>query len=191
MKLTRLLLVFGLIGWFSTVDAAILQVGGGTHQIENKPGQVIDLYVTGGAEIAGFDLALQIGAGAAGPKITWVDLESGIFAGNHSGQTDNGSSDRTAFYSISSAGENPPVLAEGLLMRVTFDATGTPEGVYSLAFEGIEIPGFGVADSEFTLTGPPVSATFLPGTITVVPEPGAACAMGVLALAVCRRRRAH
>ena len=47
VKLTRLLLVFGLIGWFSTVDAAILQVGGGTHQIENKPGQVIDLYVAG------------------------------------------------------------------------------------------------------------------------------------------------
>lgn len=192
VKLTRLLLVFGLIGWFSSLHAAILHVDGGTHQIESKPNQVIDLYVTGGVEIIGFYLAVQIGDGQAGPTITDVDLESGIFRDNHLPQITSGEgTDRLVFYDITTIASDPPVMADGLLVRLTLDASNVPHGTYALDLAGISVPSYGAAfDSTFiSPNAETIPTTFLPGTINVVPEPLSATLFGGLAIMIARRPR--
>ena len=187
MKRTCLFAVLGMIGGLPAAQAADLQVAGGNHQILNQPNQVIDLYVTGGAAIGGFDLALQIGDGLSGPKITAVDLESGIFLDKHSGQSNMGSTDWATIYYITT--ESDPVVGDGLLLRLTLDATDVPNGSYGLALTGVEFPVFGVANSVFVNEQGEVPTTFVPGTISVVPEPAMASLMSLVGVAMLPRRR--
>lgn len=191
MRRISVAFVLGIVGFISAARAQVLQVNVGSHTVQALPNQVIDVYVSGGAEILGFDLAVQVGQGDAGPIITDVDLESGIFQDNNTGQTNDGSLPRQAFYSITSNPDGGPVIADGLLLRLVLDASGVPQGSYPLILSGIEMAGFGTADSVFLSPDVDViPAEFIDGSITVVPEPPAV--LGAIALSVLaplRRRR--
>ncbi len=185
------LAMLGAVVLVSTVDAADVTVNVGIHPIQPASGQIVDLYVSGGAAISGVDLAIQTGDGASGPKITAVDLESGIFLNNNSGQqeADPSFSEWARFPSITT--ESGLVIADGWLVRLTIDASEMPQGSYDLVLSGIEVPGFGVLDSVFLGdSGQPLSVDFTAGTLVVVPEPAtiALLAGGLLLLA--RHRRA-
>lgn len=189
MRAMSVPIVLGAIGCASAVHAQALTVNAGSHVIQAQPNQVISIHVSGGAEILGADLVLQIGDGVAGPIITGVDLESGIFLSNHTGQSGDISLGRTAFYSITADSE--PVIGEGLWAQIELDASGVPEGTYSLGFGPVEYPGFGTIESVFfSPTVITVPTDFISGTITVVPEPSALLgAIALSAIAPLRRRR--
>lgn len=185
------------VGWFGvlllsmvgSLRGAEVQVVVGTHSVPAAPGQVVDLHVSGGAQVWAFDLFLQVADGTSGPRITAVDLESGIFLGNHNGQGDAGSTDWLKFYSISV--ESDAIAASGLLVRLTIDATGVAAGSYPLVLTGIEVPGFGVLDSTFLdASAEPVPAQFTPGTLVVmVPEPAVGTLLVGAGMLLAGRRR--
>ena len=189
MKRTCLFAVLGMIGGLPTAQAADLQVAGGNHQILNQPNQVIDLYVTGGAESLGFVLAVQIGGGAAGPVVTGIDIQPGIYAGSY--MDPPLLMDRVAYTGVTVDIGADPVVAEGLLVRLILDASDVPEGQYSLDLTDIYIPSYAAAFSSLILDdmAGPIPTTFLPGTITVVPEPVMASLMSLVGVALLPRRR--
>lgn len=189
MKHACLLVVLGIIGGLSTAQAADLQVAGGNHQILNQPNQAIDLYVTGGAESLGFLLAVQIGDGVAGPIVTGIDKQPGIFADSY--MDPPLLLDRVAYTTFTVEMGDDPVIAEGLLVRLILDATAVPEGSYSLELTDIFISSYAAAFSSSMLDDMAVSipTTFLPGTITVVPEPAMASLMSLVGVAMLPRRR--
>lgn len=191
MRTMSVPVVLGILGCIAVAQAQSLQVNAGSHTVLAQPNQAIEVYVSGGAAIGGFDLALQVGDGDSGPVITAVDLESGIFQANNTGQTDTGSLPHQAFYAITTSEQGPAVIAEGLLLRLVLDASDVPQGVYALSLSGVEVSGFGSLDSVFLSPSAEIIPTqFIPGSITVVPEPSAA--LGAIALAIMppiRRRR--
>lgn len=183
------LILIGIIGVvIAPAQGADLTVDGGQHYLLPQANQTVELYVTGGAPVAGFDLALRIGDGTSGPRITAIDLAAGIFADNNNGQTSAPGTDWVQFPGIIT--ETGTVVAEGLLLRLTLDATGVAEGAYGLFLDGIEMPGFGTLSSQFYDANlNVVPATFTPGQLVVVPEPAATALMAGLAALTLRRRR--
>ena len=122
-------------------DSGVLpRITVGTHEfLPNMPNQTVQIHVTGGRPIEGLNFNAQIGdggpavGGTAGPVITAVDLETGIFAGNNDGQVDLGSIPQLAMYSITTSSGS--VVADGLLATLTIDTTGFDigEGPWVLA----------------------------------------------------------
>ena len=117
------------------------------------------IAVKGGAEIAGLDLAAEVNDGTSGPTIPAVDLESGtVFAGNHTGQTDNGSTPRRKFLSITTA--TGSVSADGRLATLTVDARGLTAGeTFALALANVAGESTALSDA----TGRSVATSLLGG----------------------------
>jgi len=153
--------------------------------IEDTSGQWIDIYVSSGDAVAGCNFNAQIGdggpgaGGTAGPVITAVDLEGGIFAGNNDGQVDLGSIPQVAMYSITTS--SGTVSADGTLARLEIDTTGFfGDQTWTLALDS-------------TLNGAtdfaPTAAAITDGSIHI-PEPASMAMLALGGLAVIRRRKA-
>lgn len=127
----------------------------GTIELEpNKPGQIAEIYVTGGDAVRVLELFVQVGnggpeleltaedfrlspgAGIPGPAITAVDLLTGtVFATNNLGQQNPIDApidfpQLAAAYTQVSSGT---VVAEGLLARLSIDTTGFASGTFALS----------------------------------------------------------
>ncbi len=171
------------------VGRAELNFQAGNHAIAPAASQVIDLYVSGGEAIHGFNLALQVGDASGGPLVSQIDLESGIFASNNDGQLDDGSDALFKFYSIVVANNASPVTGNGLLVRLTLDATNVEPGDYAIKIAGLATP-LGTYDSVFFNGNADfINASLSNGTITVLPEPATFMAIGLAAIPLLRRRR--
>ena len=159
------------------LDVPTIEVGSHTLQA-NTPNQRIDLWVTGGQLVAGFDLYAQVGdggpertelglpAGVDGPEITHVELkENTIFAGVPDAATNLGSLPQVANWSISVTGGGG-VDADGRLATLVVDTTGFFEGVWDLRLKTV-LPDYnlGPLDSRFAS----MLAFITNGSIEVVP----------------------
>jgi len=137
-----------------------------------------------GDDFAGTDLALNVEAG--GPVFEAVNLLTGVFAGNNTGQTDFLAFGGLDQYSLTTttAGTVGP---NGTLAFITFNGTGVAPGTYDFSLTNF----IGASDL------PPFTAAMtlrVDGTVTVIPEPGSIvlavfAAGGVCAVAIRRRRK--
>jgi len=150
---------------FPVEGLVTLLIDASDHRIvADRAGQEIEILVAGGGDVAGLDLALQMADGTSGPLVTDVDLETGtIFANNNSGQTDNGSTDRRKFFSITTS--SGTVTAEGLLATLTLDTTGiTEEGEYTFTLTDV----LGSDTQLLDAAAASLPVTFRGGTLEVV-----------------------
>jgi len=138
----------------------------GEHALlPDTPGQLVPVYVAGGDPVAGCNLWAQVADGGPelggvidGPVITSIDLESGIFAGNNTGQVNPEYSEATVSIANNDPDESPytfaiagdgslttpqwegrflitaegSVPAEGLLCWLVIDTTGFEAGEWEL-----------------------------------------------------------
>ena len=180
-----LLLAVGIVVLdVSQILAATIDVG--SHIVAaNSAGQEIEILVSGGESVAGFDLFLQVGdggpelinvglpAGTDAPEVSGVDLLSGtIFDGATATQTDPNRSGVVQVFFSNTAITLPAqtVSASGTLAKVTIDTTGFNSGTYDLFLSGV-LPGLSGGPFNSTLLasgGAPVSTTVNNGTLTVV-----------------------
>ncbi len=97
-------------------------------------GQEIEIYVTGGQEVAGLNLYLEMGDG--GPTIEDLNILNGtIFADNNNGQFGVENPDltpRDEWRTTTTTIALGPIAADGLLATVTIDTTGLTSGTWSL-----------------------------------------------------------
>jgi hypothetical protein len=138
------LILCGLCG----PPAGAATISAGDHQLlPNRPGQVIQLHVTGGEPVSGIDLFVQVGdggpelarfdvpPGTPGPAIAGVELIQGtIFAGVSDQVTDIGSAQlkQTAMYTLALVGPVTAVPAEGRLATLRLDTSGLFQGSWDL-----------------------------------------------------------
>jgi hypothetical protein len=153
----------------------------GNHFFQPGETKTFPLYVTGGDEVQGVSLCLQIGDGGSdnggvdsAPVFVAVDVigPGTIFSSSNQGQADFS---YPLFWDAEVVTDNvnstPTVSAEGVLAYITIDATGTSAGqTFSLALTGTGIGLFGKPGIDANFAGIP--ATITNGLITIVPEPG-------------------
>ena len=165
-KLTLLLVALAI----SSSARANPQIVVGNHVLQpNMAGQVFSIYVTGGDAVQGLNFNVQIGDGGSftggsdvGPTIQGVDLLSGIFAGNNSGQT-NGVS--PLLWNSVVVTDHATVSADGLLANITVSTIGIPPGT----FESLSLTPANAYGGPSDFAGTPIDITN--GSIGVVPEP--------------------
>ena len=162
------------------IRADLPQIVVGEHILRaNQPNQTIQVFVTGGQQVAGAELFVMIGdggpdlvelglpAGNAGPMLTNVDVKSKtIFSTIVDEPVDLGSFSQIANWSIAASAVNESVTANGLLATLTIDTTGFLEGTWDLAFgEILPRHPFGPFNTGFAGT----LSHIVNGSITVVP----------------------
>jgi hypothetical protein len=161
-------------------------VVGDYRLLPNQAGQQIPIYVSGGDAVQGLDFNVQIGDGgmvAGGfdntPIIESVDILTGIFAANHTGQTDGAT---PLLWTATTTTDHGTVTADGLLAVITLSTVGTAGG-YSRTLALSPAEEFGGATN---FAGIPIDITN--GTIHVVPEPSATVLVLSAILALCLAR---
>jgi len=145
-----------LIATFAWVLAAPLpavavpKVDVGTHYLQpDTPGQVVEIYVTGGDLVQGINFYVMVanggpemeeygeiepGTGILGPAITDLDiLTDTIFDGNNTGRWNTPDPTLRQVAIDGTTTLSGHVVAEGLLARVTLDTTGFHEGNFSFS----------------------------------------------------------
>ncbi|MBI1310043.1 choice-of-anchor D domain-containing protein [bacterium] len=156
-------------------DTESISITVGEHRLlPNRSGQVIQLFVTGGAPFAGMTLRVQIGDGGPeaggsqdGPSIQTVDILTGtVFESNNTGlrQDVDGDSPDTVpqFERAETTTNSGTVSASGLLATITIDTTGfTEAGDFDL-----KITGTADGDTSFAPATAPIELTN--GTISIV-----------------------
>lgn len=174
---------------YPTIDAGNWTIAPAPNQsIDLNTSMPIAIKTTGSAEAAfgSLDLALEVSAG--GPQITTVDLLSGVFLGNNTGQTDLFLLPSMQQYSSTTV-QSGLVGPAGDLAYVSFDGTGVAPGTYSFLLANSA--GTSAVAPQGLL--PPGSLIY--GTITVVPEPAslvlAFSAVACLAALAVHRHRAR
>ncbi len=183
-------LLFNLIVFFAMCAAAApgATIDVGNHLLfSNMAGQEIEVYVTGGEQIAGIDFFAQVGdggpelvnvglpAGTDGPEITDVELKSGtIFASSNAQQVDQQRSGvEQVFFASLAIVEPPPapqtVAASGLLARLTIDTTGLTEGTFDLLLDNVlpAVNGGPFATNLVADDGTPQATTIINGTLSI------------------------
>ena len=186
-----------------TACGALIEVGQ-IDLLPNLPGQVRTLQISGVDQIAGMDFFAQVGdggpelvvfdlpAGTDGPAMTDVDLESGIFLGNNTGQTDmlaslGGSIPQLVGFGISTT--SGTVASLGDLVTFTFDTTGFTAGTWDFALKGTLAGDTTLYNANAGVI--PLEVT--PGLLKIVPEPASLllvlCGLGIGGVVWFRRRR--
>jgi hypothetical protein len=166
----------------------------------NKAGQKRMFLIDGTEQVRGLDFYAQVGdggpgspdGGTVGPKMSAVSLENGIFFGNNQGQFTlilGGGLPQLQAYGINT--NTGTVLADGIIVEITFDTTGFSSGEWDLLFTGTE-----EGDTELYAAqgAPAINLTINNGKLTVVPEPstlvlGSIGLLGIAAISAARRRR--
>ena len=157
-------------------SAATIDVGHHTL-LPNTPGQIVPIMVSGGDEVAGFNLFAQVGDGGPelsdfghppgtdGPTIAAVDLKlDTIFADVSGPQDDQTGIPQVAISSIEFSTPGESTIAEGLLLSLTIDTTGFVNGSWDLLLDGV-LPMFEHGPFHTDFAGIP--ATILNGTLEV------------------------
>lgn len=125
-----IVVVLGLTGaaWAQpTIDV------GDHYLLANTAGQEIQIYVSGGDEVDGLELKVQIGGGTSGPSFEDVDIFTGtIFADDHQGLFP-GSYIETRWAYQGTVADVGPVIANGLLVTLTVNTAGVGDGEYLLS----------------------------------------------------------
>ena len=104
----------------------------------NTAGQQVQLFITGGDQIVGEDLNVEINGGTTGPVITGADiLGSTIFSGNNEGQIQIGivnSGTLAGHAAFLSTTTNPggTVIDNGLLLTLTLNTSALSSGTFDL-----------------------------------------------------------
>jgi hypothetical protein len=137
--------------------------------IPNRANQTIQLFVTGGIQVAGLDLNAEIAnggttvGGTPGPKITNVDLITGtIFASNHSTQANVPNVPPQAYEgSITTASGS--VAATGLIATLTIDTTGFTGQSFSLQLANFSN---GAVSGNTDFATPDPNGNPIPATVT-------------------------
>jgi hypothetical protein len=193
-----------------TGSAQLVLVSGAHDLNPGTAGLTIPIYVdnqgSSAVPVDTFNFVLQIGDGgpAAGgttaPAITGVDLHTGTpFTGNYNPEVDQGSTPQVALVYISTQSGPTSIPADPLhsghfltqVATVTLSTVGfsTPGQTwnFNLLFN---VPGYPSADSYFANAGIRPGQSIQVGSITVVPEPNVAAAVGgaLLAFVALRRR---
>jgi len=119
----------------TNLDDDLPTVSAGHHiLLPDTPGQIVAVYVAGGAPVSGLKFFAKIsssdpesGGSVQGPQIQSVNLTGHpevptIFTGNNDGQRDAGSLPRVQAWEIATAAGT--VGAQGLLATLTIDTTG-------------------------------------------------------------------
>lgn len=128
----------------------------GEHTLlANTPNQTIQILVTGGQEVAGMNLFMQVGdggpertqfdlpAGLDGPAITAIDIRTGtVFASVPDAELIDLAIPQVASAQISIAETNGTIAADGLLATITLDTTGLFGGTWDLLLNQV-LAGFG------------------------------------------------
>jgi autotransporter-associated beta strand protein len=153
-------------------------VVGGNHQLDpDTADQQINVNITGGDLVAGWQPRIQLGDGTTGPLFTdFEEVVGTIFSGANLVAVDfvPGGSTEGRFIS-GSVGSLPPnpVAANGLLISLTVDTTGVQSGRYGIFFEDVTFPTGGTFSSEILAeNGTPIAAAqFMAGSIAVGANP--------------------
>ncbi|MEM6312454.1 MAG: hypothetical protein AAF743_00085 [Planctomycetota bacterium] len=170
--------------------------------LPDTPGQQLEISVSGGEQVQGVDLYVQIGdggpelsdfgvaAGTPAPVITDIDLLDGtIYAAAADTPADPGSIPQVAFRSLAITDPGFVAVADGKLATITVDTTGFFDGTFDLLL-GDVLPFLvlgGPYQTTFEFGGTEVPPTIENGTITIIPEP--TLAAFALALLATRRRQ--
>lgn len=155
-----------------TLAAATPTVSVGTINLEpNKPGQIVEIYVTGGDQVryleffaqvanggpelerSSQDYAIPAGTGIPGPAITAVDLLTDtIFSGGNYGQLNPGDGDVELPQAVAAyiAASNGSVAADGLLARLTIDTSGFASGTFALSLTAYGVTTLFDVDASVT-----------------------------------------
>jgi len=177
-----------------------------TNTVNIGTGQVININISGSDQVRDTNFFVQVNDGgtvnggvATKPIITGLDVTTGIFAGDNTGNTFNTNGSLIAGAATNT---NPPsgattVSDNGVLAKLTLDTTGMTNGsTFTIRFDNVGANAGGpfatrvddVNTQPITLSGAGLGST---ATITVVPEPVAASLMllGIGGLALRRSRR--
>lgn len=200
------LMVAGSLCWAAPIESAPMIVVGDHDLLENTAGQQIQIYVSGGGNVSGLNLFVQVGdggpeltdfflpAGTDGPSITSIDLKpiGGIFAGIGDSQVDITPDVPQVKNSTIAMTGGGSVVADGLLAIITIDTTGFFAGdavtTWNLLLGGV-LPDAGGYDTDFA--GTPIDITNGSLSVVAVPEPAT---LGLIALGgagLLWRRRKH
>lgn len=177
MSIFRILLT-GLVVLFAAASSEAITITVGDHTLAaNTPGQQVQIMVSGGEQVSGLNLQVQVGDGGPeladfglapgvdGPAITAVDLTTGtIFAGvSEDEYSETGPRiPQYVCYSLAMTETGASVPATGLLATLTIDTTGFQGGTWDLRLGNV-LPELGPYNSDFA----PTPATILNGSISI------------------------
>lgn len=174
----------------------------GGHTYADGTGLVeIDVNVIGPNLVPGVNAKVQVGDGGAGvggsdvgPLINHVELISAgtIFAGNNTGQVDNGTFPMASFQSTSTA--NGTITSNGLLAKVFIDFSGfshASAGDLGLGKWSLRMTNTAHGETDFVVFPVDITNGFI--ELQGVPEPSslalALCGTWALCVAAIRRGR--
>lgn len=176
MSIIRILLA-GFVVLLAVASANAITITVGNHTLlANTPGQQVQIQVSGGEQVSGLNLYVQVGDGGPelvdfglppgvdGPAITAVDLTTGtIFAGVSDTPFVIEAIPQYVSYSLAMLTPGSSVPAAGLLATLTIDTTGFAGGRWDLLLSDV-LPGLGGDyDTDFA----PTPATILNGSLSV------------------------
>ncbi len=153
--------------------ASIIINVGAHNLIQNSPGQVVQIFVTGGDQVTAFNLRAVIGDGMGDspePKFQSINFNGGIWdvAENTviGGPIGGFEQDAQAYVAFNTSVSVP---ANGLLVTLTIDTTGFFSGSsFPLLLKSTEIG----SDSDFVVIGgATLAADITNGMFNIVPEP--------------------
>lgn len=151
-------------------DAAFVVDVGTNYVLPDRPGQRIEIRVTGTEPVEGLNVFVQIadggvelGGSVRGPRISGIDIVNGtIFSRNNLGQfTGDTFPQAVAAYTLT-ATATPEVIGSGVLAVLTVDTTGILDGTWALLLADTKMGTSDFAGASISISN---------GSIVVIPEP--------------------
>lgn len=188
----------------TSAKAAVINVGV-LELLPNQANQWRDVYISGSESVGELEFFAQVGQGLSGPKISNVDLISGIFSVNNVGQSlidlslSGGMlADYVVGFSTKRNDFGNDVIANGILAKIEFNTIGmfaSPE-TWSFSLTGVAAAGGKGRDTMLTVSGSfePIYLEITNGSLRVIPEPSslllALSGLGLAGAVYASRRRA-